>query len=1111
MLYDSDEAMSIENKINSNDQQDQYSDNVLTEAESNQRLVAWNQTQAAYPDKCVHQLFSEQVEQAPEAVAVVFGDQQLTYRALNARANQLAHYLVKQGIGPDVLVGIYIERSLEMLVGLLGIMKAGGAYVPLDPHFPVERLSFMLEDANVRILLTTGTLLTQVESIAPASKGYQKVCLDTVADKIGVTVTDWALISGECDSNPITSVKPKNLAYCIYTSGSTGQPKGVELEHRTVVNFLTSMRHEPGLTDKDTLLAVTTISFDIAGLELYLPLIVGAKVVLTSRETVSSGQLLAQLLNDSGTTVMQATPTTWYLLLAAGWQGNSALKMLCGGESLPQELANQLLTKGASLWNLYGPTETTIWSTSYQVGLAHQTADSQAVRNSNAPELIGRPIANTQIYILDSNKQPVPIGVAGELYIGGAGLARGYRNRQSLTEEKFIPNPFGDGRLYKTGDLARYLPDGQIEFQGRLDHQVKIRGFRIELGEIEALLDQHPTVNRSIVMAQQEQGAESGTNKRLVAYVVPKQVDKEEQSEQVSQWQTIWNHAYSQGISEPDPTFNISGWNDSYTGRPIPSEQMHEWVDHTVNRILSCQPKRLLEIGCGTGMLLFRLAPHCQVYCGTDIANEALRHIEQHLGTLNEKVTLRQNTADNFAGFSTAEFDTVVINSVTQLFPSIDYLVEVLEKAVNVVQPGGTIFVGDVRSLPLIEAFHAAVHLHQAPASLPKAQLQQRIQRSISNDEELFIDPDFFLALAASLPQITQAQIQLKRGQFHNEMTRFRYDVMLHINKPATEISPIKSKSLTWQQEVNLPTLSQLLAERQLERLVIKGVPNARLLGEIKLLYLLAHDEKVSTVEDLRHQLQQINHNEGVEPEMFWALSEELPYHIHITWADLQENYDVICQRTDVPLAPFGTTDQIPVKPWAAYANNPLQGQISRKLEPQWRHYLAERLPDYMVPTVFVILSAFPLTPNGKIDRRALPIPTTRRPELSTALVIPQTEVEQLIATVWREALQLDEVGIHDNFFELGGHSLLLTQVYNKLVKVGSANIVFEPELSVMKLFEYPTIQALAKFISNSNTQTFNNESAKEQPAPPASRQNRQGSMQRLRQRRLQSRTSKED
>lgn len=244
---------------------------------------------------------------------------------------------------------------------------------------------------------------------------------------------------------------------------------------------------------------------------------------------------------------------------------------------------------------------------------------------------------------------------------------------------------------------------------------------------------------------------------------------------------------------------------------------------------------------------------------------------------------------------------------------------------------------------------------------------------------------------------------------------------------------------------------------------------------------------------------------------MFWALSEELPYHIHITWADLQENYDVICQRTDVPLAPFGTTDQIPVKPWAAYANNPLQGQISRKLEPQWRHYLAERLPDYMVPTVFVILSAFPLTPNGKIDRRALPIPTTRRPELSTALVIPQTEVEQLIATVWREALQLDEVGIHDNFFELGGHSLLLTQVYNKLVKVGSANIVFEPELSVMKLFEYPTIQALAKFISNSNTQTFNNESAKEQPAPPASRQNRQGSMQRLRQRRLQSRTSKED
>ncbi len=469
---------------------------ILTSAERHQLLVEWNDTKTDYPnDKCIHELFEAQVEQTPDAVAVVFEDKQLTYRELNERANQLAHHLRNLGVGPEVLVGICVERSLEMVAALLGILKSGGAYVPLDPTYPSERLAFMLADAQPSVLLTQRQLVEKLSSHkAPL------VCLEA----------EWTGLAGESQDNPVSDVAAANLAYVIYTSGSTGKPKGVPITHRALVNFLHSMRLRPGLVRQDTLLAVTTISFDIAILELYLPLAIGARVVIMRREGAADGRELSEKLSSSGTTVMQATPATWRLLLEAGWEGCKQLRILCGGEALSRELANQLLDKGDSLWNLYGPTETTVWSAVYPV------------ESSGGMVFTGRPIANTQIYLLDSNLQPVPIGVAGELCIGGVGLARDYLNLPDLTAEKFIPNPFSDEhgmRLYKTGDLARYLPDGNIELLGRVDYQVKIRGFRIELGEIENLLSQQPAVREAVVVAREDVPGE----KRLVGYVVPSQ------------------------------------------------------------------------------------------------------------------------------------------------------------------------------------------------------------------------------------------------------------------------------------------------------------------------------------------------------------------------------------------------------------------------------------------------------------------------------------------------------------------------------------------------------------------------------------------------------------
>ncbi len=388
-----------------------------------------------------------------------------------------------------------MERSLEMVVALLGILKAGGAYVPLDPAYPSDRIKYVLDDAHVGLLLTQESMLSSLPSTSA-----EILCLDP----------EWRAFQDE-ETAPIDAgVKPENLAYVIYTSGSTGRPKGVQVEHRSVVNFLCSMRREPGMSASDVLVAVTTLSFDIAGLELYLPLLVGGRLVVASREATMDGRLLMQLLDHSSATIMQATPTTWRVLLESGWAGNTSLKVLVGGEALSVDLARQLAMRCGSVWNMYGPTETTIWSSVYKV----EGTDQKLVP-------IGTPIANTTFHILDANRQPAD---EGELYIGGDGLARGYFEREELTAEKFVADPFSslpEARLYRTGDLARRRSDGNVEFLGRIDHQVKIRGFRIELGEIEAVLEQEPSVHQAVVVARED----TPGDKRLVAYIVPETPD----------------------------------------------------------------------------------------------------------------------------------------------------------------------------------------------------------------------------------------------------------------------------------------------------------------------------------------------------------------------------------------------------------------------------------------------------------------------------------------------------------------------------------------------------------------------------------------------------------
>jgi amino acid adenylation domain-containing protein len=448
--------------------------------------------QTKAPPGLVHHWFEAQAARSPNAVAVSCGDHRLTYNELNRRANRVAHRLRALGVGPEVLVGLCTSRSVEMVVGLLGVLKASGAYVPLDPDYPRQRLAFMLSDSDAKVLLTEQSLAEKLPE-----NHAELLCLDSA----------HAELERESPENPTASPFPANLAYVIYTSGSTGRPKGVQISHGALANFIRSMSRLLGLTERDTLLAVTTLSFDIAGLEVYLPLVVGARIELVSRDVATDGTQLVQHLAASGASFLQATPATWRLLLESSWPGDPGLTMLCGGETLPRALAERLIPKGRCLWNLYGPTETTIWSTAGRV------------ESREGPVPIGLPISATQLYVLDRRLRPVPVGVTGELYIAGAGLARGYLNLPALSADRFLPNPLAKSsgqRIYRTGDLARWRSDGSLECLGRIDHQVKIRGYRIELGEIEAALLDHPSVREAAVAAQEPAPGE----KRLVAYVV---------------------------------------------------------------------------------------------------------------------------------------------------------------------------------------------------------------------------------------------------------------------------------------------------------------------------------------------------------------------------------------------------------------------------------------------------------------------------------------------------------------------------------------------------------------------------------------------------------------
>ncbi|MBB2148391.1 non-ribosomal peptide synthetase [Pedobacter gandavensis] len=1002
------------------------------------QLKAWNQTAVDFDKNTpLTQLIEDVSLKQPNQKAISFRKEQLTYRELNYRVNQFATYLQEKGIKTGDIVAIATERSIEMVIGLLGILKAGGVYLPLDPDFPHDRIVYMLADSKAKILL-----------VSKAHQGkYTGEAVELVIEEI------WTLLDDRPAKRPEVAVLGSNLAYILYTSGSTGKPKGVKITHANLLNFLFSMQSKPGIDPSDRLLAITTISFDIAGLELYLPLITGAELVLCDTENARDGRLLLDLIQEQQITIMQATPSTWRMMIESGWTNNLSLKVLCGGESLPKDLATALLQRCSSLWNMYGPTETTIWST------------IKEVKKEDELITIGKPIFNTSIYLLNENGQLVPPGNIGEIVIGGEGLAEGYLNQPELTAEKFIKDTFSgleNSRLYKTGDLGKFTEDGEIICLGRSDQQVKIRGHRIELGEIENCIAELEAVKQAVVIAT----ADQSTGQRLVAYVIPEDLEQKNTTPSwKDRWDTIYDMAAQSSSGKEESEQKIDGilleqWKNSDSL----VEQAAEWLKVSAERIKALHAQDILEIGSGGGQLMFELAPFASSYLATDYAETAIEKLQEKLDTHPEKwqhVKTSANAADDFSKITNPAFDLILIHSVAQYFPDTAYFLKVIGNAVQRLKNGGCLFIGDMQGKNSLTMYHAMDYLANAKDSSTLPDFQEVVSNRVRIEDEFVADPTFFYLLPKLMPEISGVDVQLRRGSSLNETTKYHYDVWIYVNSDHKSIKP--DITLDWQQLKSVAAVADLIKKEAANCIAINGVFNSRTARDYALLQWMSHAEPTALVADIKQQLAHLE--DGVHPDQFWDLGKEMGYQTHIRWGNdgTDGNYDVIFIKDGIanviPEAPSIGVDMTTANP-LDFAKTPISTNevfLSKKTIAAWKEVLSHALPDYMVPADFIALKMFPLTPNHKIDKKALPKPQPKAENQWQSRELPQNKDEQLIFDIWSAVLGLEYMDTTADFFELGGHSLLAVKVMAAIEKETGKR------LPLATLFENANIQKLAK------------------------------------------------
>jgi len=992
-----------------------------------------NSTKTNYPkDKIVTEFITTSAERYPSKTAVYFQDAELSYHELEKTSNQLAHFLIQKGVKKGDIVGLMVDRSFNMIISLLAIIKSGAAYLPLDPHYPEGRLTYMLEDSGTTHLI-----------ISEAHSPFSTRCISTVIEQVYPSLNNYS------SDKPVLNMAGSDLAYILYTSGSTGRPKGVQIEHHSLTNFLLSVEKQPGMTVSDTILAIATISFDIAGTELLLPLFTGASINLVDFNSAKDGRELLKLVEKKNITIMQATPTTWRMMIAAGWEKKLPLKIICTGEAFPKDLAKDLQTRGTEVWNGYGPTETTIWSTLKQLS----EIDEQIT--------IGRPLNNTKIFILDESLKPVKHGTTGEICIAGEGLARGYLNLPSLTSEKFVTFTFNGNieNVYKTGDLGYQLNNGDFVCLGRSDEQVKIRGQRIELSEIEFALSRQDDIKEAVVTVQQK-----SDDQRLVAYIVPSEG-------KLAEWHHLWDEIYTQGIEKEK---NIAIEDQDLDIAIVTNDEVDgvihgaEWKSESLKRLKALESNSILELGSGGGHIMFGLAPSVSKYVATDYSEVAINKLNEKLSLDRDKwghVEAFPASADDFSKIDPG-FDLVLLHSVIQYFPNLRYLFDVIQKSIDVLNDGGCIFIGDSQTDESAYMHIASEQLKYVNEKATISDFKKIIDFRIQQQNELSVDPGFFYFLPTLIPSITAVDIQIRSGDHLNETTKSHYDVWLYKGSNAPRI--LESEIIREWEEINtIENLSNILQTNRDRVIQINRINNQRIDHDLAIVNGIRTLSDDMHVDYLKTHISRNHRASSINPTDLWKLGQEHGYNAHVRWAN-----DGADGQIEVVFLPSNKNAFIPNQPsqirfksedeyFSQEVSKVEVLEISQQQVESWKSSLKSLLPEHMIPSIFIGLTQLPITRNGKIDRKSLPATTVKNPEDdNNNFVAPRTEEEIAIAEIWTEYLGIPIVSANSNFFELGGHSLTAVRVMLAIEKR------FGIKLPISILFENSTIEKLSRLIT---------------------------------------------
>lgn len=922
-----------------------------------------------------HAGFEQQVEVRPDRIAIFHYDEVVTYDELNKRANQCARVMKRRTNKHQAKISLESVNPLHMMIAILAAMKAGCVHIAIDPALPLKRVNYINQDAEVDLFIT-----------------YTKERYQADGGDVDIMSFDELFVesANAATDNLNLEVSSSDIAYYIFTSGSTGMPKGIMIKHSSVVNIGLAMKDILDVTPESCFLLFASFSFDASVNDWSSALLNGASLALIKRRDTNIVDEVKNAFKRHKISIALIPPS--FLSFFHPSDFPSLKTLMVGAEPVSQQVVDKWCDD-FKLINIYGPTETTVICCTF---------DCDRVHSANT---IGTAVENYVLMVLDRHLNPLPPNVVGELYIGGIGLARGYLGAEELTRNSFINaniQGYGEVRLYKSNDLVKLSHEGNIEFIRRNDKIEKIRGFRVSLTEIDHALENHPYVDHAVSISNNDNNEQS-----IISYVV---LDSTSMSkfDSVDKWKNIFENVIDYDSRNVDTAFNVSGWTNSYTDEDISDAEMKTWLDGTVDRIAGLQPQNLLEVGCGSGMLLFNLAPRLKKYIGTDISRDALISIKNNMpegGINGVDIAVHQMQADDLEKFGDNIVDTIICNSVIQYFPSVQYFLNVMDDFFRVLEDGGSIFLGDIRNKNLATHFHALVE-NAKSKEIGTGDFHVKVAQRVHRDSEFLIDPELFRYLKLKYPQISNVRILIKRGMEANELTQFRYDVIIETKAKDNYAS---ATEYSWHETGTMQSVEDKL--KTLNNLVIRDVPNALLTKAVE----LVGDKHIGSFA-----------SQAKIPEEFYHLGDKMGFYTEVSYSNNKDNcyFDVGFSKQGFSVLKTDWPQSVSLEMEAPRrANIPFEAQREIKCVDEISDYLKAELPGFMRPKQIICIDSIPYNISGKLDRHRLPTMKNGQRLIRTDIRELNTPTEKALGKIWKRILDVDTVSQDDNFFDLGGTS----------------------------------------------------------------------------------------